>query len=552
MSRRGRTKIPIPSFKPPPPVIEASSEARKVSVRSTNDETGMREMAKTKIRLPLNEYCLIKLETALQLYLHHQQQNGDRVSFADFSTIASKIDKNVTLSSKDNKIDDADHQVDNKGDSSDSFGLWKLSTEERLWHDIYCVAVPALYGIGDPNNNENNKNGRKAAAAALVLTRVSFPAATIVGKVAGEGNRLKELRRLIKEAKIQGIYKAKSGRAFDLLLAFRREKTKYDQERRKVKNLAKELEENGSVDANCDGSNNIVSEKKKQSRIDLLLQDPGSTNMNATMIVVKDGKSTIEDRVRARAQERNKNLQQAKAARKDPREERVPIADALFSYASHILRRTRCRRKQHASKTKSSNSGRETIRGLSLSSRFAKTADGNEKMENISPSPSKCILTFQEVVKNALPNRSRKEIARLMLDIVQVLSLSSSKNRSRGSTCNFLKWRDPTSGEINGLPISNNAIVWIETVNFKYIRAVLNRKKVTGGNGGEQQTQRIRESAAPKSTTSSSASLATLTGGKQPTKANNSDTVGKKRPVSDTHSSDKQRRVHSHTKSKRK
>ena len=539
MSRRRRTKLPIPSFKPPPP------EAKLVSV-STNDETKMREKAKTKIRLPLNEYCLIKLETALQLYLHHQQQNGDRVSFADFFTIASKIDKNVT-SSKDNKTDD-----DNKGDDSDSLGLWKLSTEERLWHDIYCVAVPAMYRIGDPINNEKNtnhknNNGRKAAAAALVMTRVSFPAATIVEKVAGEGNRLKELRRLIREVKIQGIDKAKSARAFDLLLALRRERTKYDQERRKGKNLAKELGESSSVDFKCNGNKNIFSEKKKQSRIDLLLQDPGSTNMN----VVKDG-STIEDRVRARAQERDKNLQLAQAARKDPREERVPIADALFSYASHILRRTRCRRKQHISKTKSSNSGREPIRGLSLSSRFAKSAGGNDKMVNISTSPSICIVTFEEVVKNALPNRSRKEIARLMFDIVQVLSLPSSNDRSRGSTHKFLKWRDPKSGEINGLPISNDAIVRIETINFKYIRAVLNRKKVTDENGGEQQSKRIRESAASKSNTSSSVFLATSTGEKQGTKANNSDTVGKKRPVPDPHSNDKQRRVHSHTKSKRK
>jgi hypothetical protein len=209
MSDHGRMKIPIPSFRPPPPEESFEANTSSDSNRKNKNKNGnktdrpsktkMSEMANktTKIRLPINEQTLIQVESALQLHLHHhqQQQNGDRISFTDFFKIASKIDINFTIpSTKDNKVDD-DRTNSNVGSDSDS--LWKLSKEERLWHDIYCVAVPALYRLDDPNNggdhssidpnkNENNNNSssnnnaRKKAAAALALTRVSFPAATTV------------------------------------------------------------------------------------------------------------------------------------------------------------------------------------------------------------------------------------------------------------------------------------------------------------------------------------------------------------------------------------
>ena len=59
-----------------------------------------------------------------------------------------------------------------------------------------------------------------------------------------------------------------------------------------------------------------------------------------------------------------------------------------------------------------------------------------------------------------------------MLDIVQVLSSSFSSSNSKA---NFLKWREPKTGEINGVPISKNATVWIDTADFKPVRAVLNK-----------------------------------------------------------------------------
>jgi hypothetical protein len=527
MSEQGRMKIPIPSFRPPPPedlsytnTSSGSSRNKNKNGNKTNrpSKTKMSEIAnKTKVRLPINEQNLIQVESALQLHLHHhqQQQNGDRISFTDFSNIASKIDINFTIPSKGNNGDDdvkdqAKSKVDSDNDN-DSLGLWKLSKEERLWHDIYCVAVPDLYIVDEPNNSgdhsvidssKNENNGRKKAAAALALTRVSFPASTTVG---GEGNRLKELRRLIRESQTQGIVKAKSDRAFDLLLSLRREKTKYDQERTKMKSVVSKdkLRENGSVNANNSSNKGIVPGKNKQSLIDSLLQDARSANnMNAMMIVENNGKSTIEDRVRARAKEREQNMEQARAARKDPREERVAIADALYSYASHVLRRTRCRTtKQQAlstSSSKSSNSGATGVRGLSSTSRFlgrttpanAKTVNSSsDNIKNSSSSPSKCILTFKEVVTNVLPNRSRKEIARLMLDIVQVLSMSSQKedHRSHDLSYNFIKWREPKSGGgTNGLPISKKATVWIDTANFKHVRAVLNKEKIADKNQIQQ------------------------------------------------------------------
>ena len=536
MSGQGRMKIPIPSFRPPPPeeLSDTGSSCSRNKSKNGNktnrsSKTKMSKIAsKTKIRLPINEQNLIQVESALQLHLHHhqQQQNGDRISFTDFSKIASKIDINFTISSKGNNGDDDDDvkdQTKSKVDSdNDSLGLWKLSKEERLWHDIYCVAVPNLYKVDDPNNSgdhsaidssKNENNGRKKAAAALALTRVSFPASTTGG---GEGNRLKELRRRIREFQTKGIVKAKSDRAFDLLLSLRREKTKYDQERTKMKSVVSKdkLRVNGSEDANNSSNKGIVPGKNKQSLIDSLLHDAGfANNTNATMIVENDGKSTIEDRVRARAKEREQNMEQARAARKDPREERVAIADALYSYASHVLRRTRCRTtKQQASSTsssKTSNLGTTGVRGLSSTSRFlgrtttanAKTVNSSSSdyIKNSSSSPSKCILTFKEVVTNALPNRSRKEIARLMLDIVQVLSMSSQKedHRSHDLSYSFIKWREPESGGgTNGLPISKKATVWIDTANFKHVRAVLNKEKIADENQ-IQQSQSGRKRPVP-------------------------------------------------------
>jgi len=136
-----------------------------------------------------------------------------------------------------------------------------------------------------------------------------------------------------------------------------------------------------------------------------------------------------------------------------------------------------------------------------------------------------------------------------MSDIIRVLSMSSSSSKSTkdsegGSSSsssssyasNFLKWRDPKTSKINGVPISKNATVWIDTTDFKQVRAILNRAQlqqvVIGNTTGELQTQSQRTDETTSTATassSSSSSVAIAAGKKQSTGGNN----GKKRPVSD-------------------
>jgi hypothetical protein len=177
--------------------------------------------------------------------------------------------------------------------------------------------------------------------------------------------------------------------------------------------------------------------------------------------------TTIDDRIRARARERELNLERAKAARKDPRDERVAIADALYSYACHVLRRKQSR-------------GRTSKPSLSATASSSPRFSGRTKAT--APNSTKCIVTFKEIVQKGLPNRSRKEITRILLDIARVLSSVSSNSSGDASTLvspKFLKWKDPKTGEAYGVPISKNASITIDTSDFKKVREILSRKRVS-------------------------------------------------------------------------
>ena len=371
-------KIPVPSFAPPPPI-------------ETNDDA-----SEERILLAVNEQCMIHLENALQLFLHQQKQqtNSDIISYADFSRISGKVDVN-TSSPQDEKEKE---NTEIPKDPSELSKFWFLSKAERFWHDLYCVAVPALYQTNDSVETNGDcprpKKRRRLAAIALEL------------KAAGlESKRVGELRKLVKEAGTKGVPKSKSDTAIRLLEVLKQEKEN-NVKPKKAKN--RNTSDNKSV-------------------VDSLLQNGSAAASNQA-----SPKSTIDERIRVRAKERERNLKEAKAARKDPREERVAIADALYSYASHILRRRQSRSKSNQTNKK------------------------------------KCVLTFDEVVKKGLPNRSRKEIGRILLDIVTVL-------RDSNREVKFLKWKDLKTGEACGLPISKNTTVTIDTSDFKTVRETLNK-----------------------------------------------------------------------------
>ena len=505
MSLQGRRKIPVPSFAPPPsndtkkPATKAKAETNNDAVATQNDET---PESRQLVRLPVNTQCMIHLDNALQLYRHQQKKQGlpdsDRISFANFSKISSKVE--TTGSGDDDDlaaavvVDESQNTKLRKNPLAEDLlpGLWNLSKVERFWHDLYCVAVPALYNVNNDCSSSaahtNNSNGeqknettdsnstspqppkrkrrRRLAAIPLELT-VKLAAE---GAEGSKNNRVKELRRLVREASTHGVPKAKSEKALCLLLAVREEKTNHEYEK-------KELVRN-RISANATSSNNSDNKTNEFSTADSLLRDtdPSSAAAAAENSSIA-ATTTIDDRIRAKAKERERNLEQARAARKDPREERVAIADALYSYACHVLRR-----KQSRSQNKSRRfSGRSS------------TVNANAKVSSrttTASSSTKCILTFQEVVQNGLPKRSRKEIARIMLDIVEVLSSVSSASASNSTTIDpstssssssvalkFLKWKDFKTGEAYGVPISKNATVTIDTTDFKKVREILNRER---------------------------------------------------------------------------
>ena len=559
MSLRGQSKIPVPSFGIPPFGNKPGTTQQQ---QNQQQEQPQDEIL---IQLPVNDQVMIRLEIALQLH-RHQQQNpkSDRISFSEFCKIASKVDTTMSSSTDISALldENEDKVVDDGGGgdydsknptklqntlTEDSLGLWKLSKEERFWHDVYCVAIPELYRAGDGNNNDNsndsgedtatdhmeqqqnsgssssssssnvnihpNKERRIAAAARLALTTTTttgMPAASVGTQ--GNHNRLKELRRLVREARTRGISKARSDRAFRLLLTLRQETTRHAHNKTKAVAAAGDaaiaVGDCSTCSSNGNNSGNQNNKHDKLGTADFLLRDPVSStastanhnhtnnngigksdreNSKRNFGGSKTTTTTIDDRIRARARERENNLQQARAARKDPREERVAIADALYSYACHILRRKRKRSQLQPQSQPRTNQGTKQLLGRgeqrgSSSSRFLdRTATTNNVTSTAATNatttatiaPSKCIVTFKEVVKNGLANRSRKEITRLFSDIVQVLSESSSV------TSVFLKWRDPKTGETNTVPIAKNATVWIDTTNFKRLREILNREQLS-------------------------------------------------------------------------
>ena len=410
MSIQGRRKIPVPSFVPPPPI------------ESNNDTSDAR-----KVKLTVDMQRMMHLENALQLHLHQQKQqknlNSVTISFADFSSISSKVETSP-LSQK-NGNESSDGKNDLGAPSVEELpDLLNLSRAERLWHDLYCLAVPALYHVAEHGDGiPRPKKRRRLAAMALELK----PA---VSSDLGSKNRLGELRRLIREASIKGVPQSKSEKALSLLLALKQEK------------------ENQKEPVNASNSSSSSSSHQNandSSVVDSLLRDTSAaTNGHPTIAT-----TTIDDRIRVRAKERERNLEQAKAARKDPREERVAIADALYSYACHILRRKQSR-SRFPGKAKKTTSG------------------------------SKCVVTFQEIVQKCLPNQSRKEITRIMSDIVKVLS------NSKSTSSKFLKWKDPKTGQSFGVPISKNAAVSIGTSDFKTVREILNREQISNATVGEK------------------------------------------------------------------
>jgi hypothetical protein len=425
------------------------------SAATTSSDDGTRHSQQPPmISLPMTEQGMRKLESALQLYLKGggggSSSGKRRLSYHEFCRCVSKMAGSSALAVGLGSGSSGRRRWSSSSSSlPDDSAILRLSREERFWHDLYCVAVPVLYdvnGMGD-------------------LVTVELPPGQ---------NRFQEMCRLTTMATEQGVPETKSKFAVDLLMSLRKPATKPN------KTVA--------MDAKPKPTNHDVAESL------LVASEPVSVSTTtASSSTAATKPLTIEERIRARAMERERDMQQADAARKDPREDWVAVADLLYTHANQVLRR------------------------FHKGSRFqTKQAAGS------GPISTKCATTFADIVKNVIPDRPRKEIASLFEGIIFSCP---------GST--FLKWQDPKSGR-NGNPISKEATVWIDIADYKRVRAVLNGEEPPAPASLKQapSTSEITPVSSPAMTKGGKPSVVTISSKKYaaiPSVEN--DTLSKKRPL---------------------
>jgi hypothetical protein len=255
-----------------------------------------------------------------------------------------------------------------------------LSKEERLWHDFYCVSVPTLYNVV--------RQDASVFLEALPLT----------------GNRWKLLRSELQQVQQDGVSPDKSAKALELLAC--------------------------CVELPTPLSESTITPPPPQVKPDEILAHPTAANQ------IQPG-MTLEERVRTRAKKRQETLQQIDDAKKDPHEDCLYVADALFTHARHILRR---RSKSLQTKTQSQS-----------------------QSQSQSQQATKCVLTFHDVVQT-IPNFNRHQVTETLQEI-------------RKRTPHWISWIDPQHG-INGTPITKSATVSIPTANYKQIRAILSGQPI--------------------------------------------------------------------------
>ena len=517
---------------------------------------------------------LIKLESAIQLHLYYQYRSNDSdsngggrgrsggknnssagtslssqspsqsspppsvtmIPFSTFRHLASKIDgrysneedieKKTTTTKEYNSSNSNSSQNDDSNSSSSSSSdnhlsmISRMSREERIVHDFYCIAVPTMY---DTRNKDDDLSiARSASMEGLVcmnLASSSSSSSATEGKNAtntinGNKNRFKELRRLIKDAvRSGGVSRSKSEEALRFMEKIyprgavvvdsntRTKRPSHHQQQqhelgrddRRDHSPSKKLKLSST---DHDGKENNQA-KTKSSKVDDILGVRNGTKSSSSTTITKERISitTIEERIKARAKERERDLEEAKKFRLDPREERVAVTDALYGHACHLLRR------QASSSGSSSNRFKSSSKSVSLS-RF-KTPTKTIKMSKTATSTTmtpatkttKCILTFSDIV-NVLSPRPRKEIARLLVDISNVspgwitwTTAAATKHQDGGNSDSNTTATTTSHDDKKGINIRipNDTKMVIETANYKHVRGVLNGRNLSSSNSGIQQ-----------------------------------------------------------------
>ena len=373
--------------------------------------------------ISLNPQELVQLEGALQLFFHTHQISSI-ISYTEFCALAKKLvvlDKTTTT----HTTTATPTTMDATSTTASSSPVSHLSREERLWHDLYCVAVPTLYNVTTT-----------ATAAAQHLCLVPLQ----------KKNRCQEIRRLTEETISKGgVSKKRSKEAMQIILLHTTTNTTTTMEPK-----------------NNDHPKTTLPQKEEENKnqVALSLLKPTTTC------------SSLEERVRARAEKRETQLQKVEQAGTiHPRDEWVAVSDVLFSHANHVLRQ-------------------RSKRIIMLPTK-----------KQVVVTHKKCVLTFDNLVQVLMGGggRSRSEITTILQGIQQTCPqwigweeppLRNNKKREKKE---MITTKTTTTTPV----LSKRTTVWINTSNYKNVRAQLK---------GEDRpkniaiTKRIRAAAADENT----------------------------------------------------
>jgi hypothetical protein len=365
--------------------------------------------------LPLpTQQSILQLETALQLQF--AKTGNQSITYPSFCVLAAKVQGPpvIVTPPPSTKVPAPTTKtvIGNDGSTSalsGSTNALDLSKAERLWHDLYCVAVPALYSAS-----------RKEEDSTLVLK---------VDTRLHKDNRLKELRRLLKETSTtSSSYQQASHRAFGMLQSVRPvHAVPPAKAQRDLSTRKKAIDTLETVTTTTPGTEKHLGSSNSSSQIDKL------------------SGLTLEERVTAKARKREEAMQTVQDGKKDSKEDRLVVADALFYHASHTLRR------RYGSSSSS--------KGLSSTSSSAFRAGGSSSTFRTATTRTNCVFTFKDVVQVLANQRSRQEVTRILQQIAAL-------------TPDWIQWTDPVKG-LYGVPISKNATVSIATTDYKQVRAIL-------------------------------------------------------------------------------
>jgi hypothetical protein len=303
-------------------------------------------------------------------------------------------------------------------------------------------------------------------------------------------NRFQELRRLIQDVVRRGIPRSKSIEVLQLLEGVAAARERQPQQLPPRKKFKQTTTHQGKE----------ISNNTKLSVDDIL----GVVRMKNNQLGGKDAElsttTTIEERIRSRAKERARDLEEAKKWTLDPRDERVAISDMLYAHACRLLKRA----------LSASKSTTATSRFKSMSSsRFNSASAPPPSKQRASTTTAtttttKCVITFGDVV-DILSPRPRKEITRLLIDISNI----------------YPGWINWTTATTTTARIPNDTKLTIETADYKRVRAVLHGQKLSDGDldrehqhqhrlkqqGGRHQQQQQQQQLTPVPGTSKIAAV---------------------------------------------